>query len=525
MLESGAQWWETPDILPWQSWLSALHDQALASGVSNRLRVSKLRQQRHWRRCIDEDMAGNFLLDPEASAVLAQQARSISCQWQCANEADDYLSADQWAYERWLANYLEYQQVHALIDDSAVADHLAELIAEDAQCLNLPKTLLLAGFINLSPQQQALLMLLQDSGVSIHSDGSEEAAVDVPLFRSTLQTTESAVKVHSYDDDDAELRALAEQIREQNKLQADAQLAVVVSNLKQQRWQVLRAFDSVFFPTLSADQIALVERPYDISLGQSLCDWPVVATAMLLLQLPLRGLQGAEVSDLLLSPHVIGSDAARRARQRVDLQLRDKRIGRLDLGGLINSLDAGDVLRSTCAAWKSGLDLSDTSLSEWASRFGSWLKDLGWPGESCGSEEYQAIQAWYTCLDDLQSLDEGELTNFSESLVLIMRLSRERIFQPEAPAKPIQIMGRLESHGMSFDRLWVTGLDAEQWPAGSTPSPFLSIARQKRSGVVDASPALRLAQARREFALWKRASPCLTLSRSLIRCFDTRTFC
>lgn len=517
MLSAGSPWWETPRILPWQSWLISLHDEALAKGCSDRLRVPVLAQQRHWRRCIDSDSSGLLLLDPDATAVLAQQACATASQWHCANHPDDYLSADQWAFERWAAHYRRYQSTHSLIDEASVADHMAELIAEDPGCVNLPETVLLAGFIAFSPQQEAFLSVLQSSGVELQSDGSEDASRIFSLYDSKPALESTTIRVEQHADDDAELISVAKQLRSLVAVDTSLRLAVVVSDLQQRRSQVTRAFDSVFFPGLSPDNIAAIERPYDFSLGQPLSLWPVVATGMLILKLPLQALRGPEVSDLLLSPHVAGTEATRRARERIDLRLRDKRISRVDRQGLVEQLDASDELRVACIEWMSTLELGGAGLGEWAVRFGGWLKQLGWPGKSCTSDEYQAIQAWYSCLDDVQSLDDGELVSGSDALALVLRLSRERVFQPETPARPIQIMGRLESHGMSFDRLWVTGLDADQWPAGSSPSPFLSIERQKAAGVPDSSPGLRLAQARREFALWKRSAPWLNLSRAMTR--------
>jgi len=99
-----------------------------------------------------------------------------------------------------------------------------------------------------------------------------------------------------------------------------------------------------------------------------------------------------------------------------------------------------------------------------------------------------------------------------DALFLITRLARERIFQPDTPATPIQIMGKLESHGIQFDCLWIAGLDTEQWPQTGSPTPFLSIAKQKEAGVPDASGSARLDIAEREFLQWGSQTPVLIAS-------------
>jgi len=73
--------------------------------------------------------------------------------------------------------------------------------------------------------------------------------------------------------------------------------------------------------------------------------------------------------------------------------------------------------------------------------------------------------AFNECLDELQMIDEGQVLSASQVLGELRDLSRNRVFQAETPpGVPIQIMGRLESHGIQFDALWIAGLDADQWP-------------------------------------------------------------
>ena len=52
-----------------------------------------------------------------------------------------------------------------------------------------------------------------------------------------------------------------------------------------------------------------------------------------------------------------------------------------------------------------------------------------------------------------------------------------------------QTLGMLETTGMQFDKLWVCGLHAGQWPPAARPSPFLSRELQKKYAMPDATPA------------------------------------
>ena len=64
----------------------------------------------------------------------------------------------------------------------------------------------------------------------------------------------------------------------------------------------------------------------------------------------------------------------------------------------------------------------------------------------------------------------------------------------------------LESAGLRFDRLWVSGLTDEAWPLTRAPNPFLPIALQKKAGIPQASAETSLALDRRITDGWKRAA-------------------
>lgn len=492
----GVEVWETPRILPWRAYLIALHDDAVAIGLSSRVRVPAVVLHRLWRRAL-EDEAGEALLDPDAAARLAAEARSLGFGWHCLPAPEDYLSIDQQAWSAWFDRVDARMTRDGLIDDAALGDHLADLLGDVAGFPQLPVTIVLAGFLQLTPQQQTLLSALAARGVPLN----ELARGD-----------EGTVRCDVHADDDAELRAVAGEVREVLEADRGVSLGVVVADLGQRRAEVLRAFDRAFFPGLTPDEIAQRGRPYDVSLGLPLADQAVVRTALTLLRLVTTGLSGGELSALLLSPYVAGSRAEGRRRERLDRTLRERGVRQVSLGTLCDELGAGSELAVAGRRLLQGRATSPGLPSLWAARFAETLEVLGWPGGSNDSEEFQAIQAWHDLLQDLQMLDDDVSVTEHEASRIVFRLARERVFQPETANRPIQIMGRLESHGIGVDRLWVTGLDAAQWPPAGSPSPFLPMARQQAAGMPEASVATRLALAEREFAEWRCATPLLIAS-------------
>ena len=500
-LAQGRLWWETPAILPLRAWLRTLHAQALAKGYSSRTLLPDLLQQKVWRQCIDAD-ANLELLDEDAATSAARSAWDLSCAWQCRNPAEDYLPKDQYTWQRWCSRYLEWLDAECCTDEASLADHLIDVFQSSKAHHLLPKNVIFEGFLELPPQLQTFAKALTRAGVTVTLASRNSDAV---------------VVTQVFADDEQELLSIASHMRHELEHDPHQSLGLVVPDLQKKRAAVMRAFDRVFFPTLSPDQIRLKGRPFDLSLGMPLSDTTVVSAALSLIRLCSSGIQGSELSAVLLSPYLKAAASEARRREQLDRRLRDDRIRSLTLDQLLERLYPGSRLDRAIRQLLKRRRLGKTSLTDWASRFSDWLKLLGWPGKSVDTEEYQAFSAWLECLDDMQLLDDGERVNVNGAVSILQRLARERIFQLDTPSTPIQIMGRLESHGIDFDCLWVAGLDTEQWPPSGSPSPFLSMAAQKAQGVPGASATARLALAEREYLMWSSQAPLLIASHAQMR--------
>jgi len=495
-LAAGREWWETPEILPLSAWLRTLHADCVANGTSAKSLLPDIAAERVWQQTVAGDAASSVLLDTDLAAANAQKAWRVANAWNCAgtSEGDGSASEDQLAYSRWCNAYVKYCQINNYIDSVTLTDHVIKLLELNPIPVPLPKKILLAGFIAIPAQWQQLFNVLVEKGVVIEP----------------IQPTHSAQKTRIvYPDDDASFTAIAEQTRALLKEDPSQSLGIVVHNLQQTRAQVLRAFDSAFFPAMNPAQINAIGRPYDLSIGLPLNEQSVVRTAILFLSLLTRSLNDIELSGLLLSPYLPGTDKDRRARELLDRKCRNNRVRQMSFFEFIALLPKSDALRPALQKISKQKWKNKNGAAVWAENFGSALGLLGWPGKSLDSEEFQTVEIWNTCLDDVQVLDDGEQMTQSGALRLLTNLCRFRLFQMQTAATPIQIMGRLESHGLVFDKLWVTGLDSEQWPPVSSPTSFIPIQQQQAAGVPDASPAQRLALAVKEMELWSCSTDAL----------------
>lgn len=492
-LAAGREWWETPGILPLSAWLRSLHASCVSDGSSVKSLLPDIAAERVWQQILANDAASSVLLDTDLAAASAQSAWRVANAWQCAgtSESDTSASDDQLAFARWRNAYAGQCKKRQLIDSATLADHIIELLSLNPTPVRLPEKVLLAGFIAMPTQWQQLFNVLGDKGVVIE-------------YIKPSRTAQKKRVVHL--DDDSSFSAIAKQARELLKQNPHHSLGVVVPDLQQRRAQVLRAFDSAFFPALNPAQINVIGRPYDLSIGLPLNEQSVVRTALLFLKLLTSGINDIELSALLLSPYLPGSARDARAREALDRQCRNKRIRQVSFYDFITLLPKGDALRKPLQIISKQKWKNKNGAAHWAEHFGSALRQLGWPGKSLDSEEYQTVEAWNTCLDDCQVLDDGDQLTQQQALRLLTSLCRSRVFQMQTATTPIQIMGRLESHGLSFDKLWVTGLDAEKWPVVSNPTSFIPINQQQAAGVPDASAELRLALASEEMERWAQSA-------------------
>jgi len=151
---------------------------------------------------------------------------------------------------------------------------------------------------------------------------------------------------------------------------------------------------------------------------------------------------------------------------------------------------------------------SQKTPAEWARHFSGVLEAAGFPGErGLDSDEFQAQAKWHEALGELSKLDRvsREMT-FSGAFQTLKKICADTLFQPETPDTPIQVLGLLESAGVEFDYLWVTGLTDEAWPLKSSPNPFLPLAQQRKAGIPEASAETSLALDRRITEGWLGAA-------------------
>ncbi len=253
---------------------------------------------------------------------------------------------------------------------------------------------------------------------------------------------------------------------------------------------------------------------FSLSLGQPLAAQGPVHAALELLRLDHRPTLD-QVSFLLRSPYLAASQSESDRRAWFDRKLRSGRQQSMSRRQLLRM--AGEAAPEFASVLEK-IDCGKSSRclpGEWAWRFDRLLREAGWPGERpLSSREYQVIKAWREkLLPAMASLDtvSTPMTG-AAALALLRRLAGETEFQIEAETGPVQVVGLLESAGLSFDHLCVVGMNEDAFPAPARPNPFIPLPLQITKQMPHASAARELSFARRVLDRLLAASPDVVFS-------------
>ncbi len=500
-LENGKQVWETPDVLTWQAWLERLWREASEANTIPELLLTPAQELALWERLIRERQEGESLLQPAAAARLASEAWELVQTWHLPLTDAELISEEAQAFRYWATRYEGLCREYGWIDGARLPDRLAALVAE--RRLPLPARVVFVEFDELTPQQRLLIDNLRAVGCAVETVNTPIRPVQAQCLALPTATDEILAAAQW-----ARIRLLAN---------PKARIAVIVPDLTSHRAAIGRALEDVLIPQAVLPEHLGIERPFNFSLGLPLLEYPLVQSALRILDLGSQShAQGRfdveDASSLLRSPFIGEAEIEQSHRALLDARMRESREPFVTLKYLRQLAQAtaadGKATAHACqhlarrlGEWWSLLDklLRTQTPGRWTAVFAEQLNNLGWPGErTLNSHEYQTYETWRELLSNFSGLDTVlPALTYDEALRQLRRLAQDRLFQPKTPEVPVQVLGVLEASGLEFDHVWVMGLDDEKWPPAASPNPLLPIYLQRRLGLPHASPERELEFARR----------------------------
>jgi probable DNA repair protein len=477
--------WEAADILPFGAFVERLWEDALygppgeALGESFPLLLTAAQEQHLWETILADS---GLLAVPEAAAQCRDAWRLVH-QWRIRGEGGNEDAA---AFVEWSREY--ERRTRGDID----AARLPDLMLGHLGKVRTPKLLVAYGFDVVPPQTRGFFERL----------GAATCAPDA------VQGT--CLKV-AYPSAKQELEAAALWARARLE-EGRARIGVVVPDLQRRRAEAMRIFSRTLEPGYGLPSAKPGPMPFNVSLGLPLATWPLVEAALSLLALAHGAVDFATASQLVRSPFLGGAEAEISRRAALDARLRRGGEATVTLPKLIAALDKSSRLRGHLEKMFEAARARPDSPGDWARHFSTLLEAAGFPGErALDSAEHQTRARLHEALGELARLERvAARFSFAQALGFLRRHCQATLFQPAQFASdadaPIQVLGLLESRGLRFDCLWVSGLTDEAWPLSATPNPFVPIRLQKAAGIPEASAEASLELDRRITAEWRAAA-------------------
>jgi ATP-dependent helicase/nuclease subunit B len=499
--------WPSADVLPWDAWLVRCY-QDIAPASLPPVLLSDPQQQVYWEQVTAEVRSSRPLLQPAMLAALAGEA------WSVLNEYGDIAqlaraagNEDHQAFSGWARDFARRLRTRQSISLAELPVFMAQALG--AGTLTPPRQLVCAGFDGVGAAPRRLVEALRAAGCTVVDAPTEP---EPPLAE--------PVRVGCADLS-AQWRQVADWACARLQAAPQARIGIVVPDLGTQRDALVHALVDALSPALRVQPDQAAARPFNVSLGQPLAQAPLVSTALTLFDLLCESLPIVRVGSLLRSPFLAGggpdgAEAARRAKLDRALRADGHWMGDLDrLRRVALRLDASGAAHGDSAP-QFGEALSQIerrlaplrgrrqSVPAWIAVLFDVLSDIGFPGRSLDSVEYQTHLRWRELMASMASLDTllGAV-RLDDVVARLRRSAGDTLFQAETGDVPVQVLGVLEAAHLQFDHLWVANLSDDRWPPEPQPNPLLPLALQRAWQVPSASPDLALALARQRMQDWR----------------------
>jgi probable DNA repair protein len=495
---AGEAAWTAEPVLTVSAWLAQLRDEALIAGAIDAVPIASTQARSLWQRAIDSEI---FIGEPRVAELAERAWRTLHEYRLDPPEAwpEPVLSRDARAFRDWVARYRALCARHGVVDEWAFAAELPDLVRSGR--LALPERVEVVGReLPPTPLERDLFDALTAAGCEVA--GVAVPAADVPA---------DAPPLARFEEPDDELHAAAAWARERLEADPAAAVAIVVPDLGERLEAVDRLFRRVFDPpgdVLESDR----PGPWHVSLGPALGDWPLVADALLLLQLDPQRLPQARACRLLRSPWLAGWSAESRARAGAARRLMERAPYEITAAEWAREVEAAGAveLAGRIRQWFAVRreHRRPAQPSDWTARFQLELEAIGFArGRDLDSREFQILGRWHELLESFAALDvvaDGTLARAAALGALAERARADR-FRERDPGCPVEVLGVEEALGSRFDATWITTLDQDTWPKPARRDPL--IPGPVQAGVPASTSDGRLARARAELAGLLRTAP------------------
>jgi probable DNA repair protein len=303
------------------------------------------------------------------------------------------------------------------------------------------------GFKQRTPEQNKLFEILECQSLNSRS------------LKNNIQAL-------SFIDQETELESIAKWAKEVSLKNPNSQIGVVIPNLSQLQHLVKSTFDQEF----DASLLETHHKPYNISLGMSLCQYPLIQHLLSIVKISSQIIKGNIELEMLMktvtSPYING--ALNESNSRALLVNRILGLGceEATTQKVLKLMKDCPVLIQIVNALRSLKIDKKIALEDSLDSINLLLLTWGFTSDrSLSSSEYQLFEKYQN-----ESLILNRLSNFYKKVSLFDAIKilnthlNSVIFQPKSGTANIHILGALEAEGLYFDHAWVSSMTSNFIP-------------------------------------------------------------
>lgn len=497
---------ETISIMPIEQFLAELWDSTFPDKqVLRPVQVQALADKVIRESCILPPATLN------ATAITRQFVRAFNlcADYLLPNQPEAFLFSQEYeAFIVWSeALQSELDKISA-ITSSQLPSVLSQLLKEGA--LTLPDSIVISDLVNLLPSSVQLISLLEGAGLHRHSFLHESFEAQPKLVSQTLRN--------------AECESIAAWASDYLSSNPDADnIAIVVPDMSAYRLQLHNSLSIALHPAcLAPTSTSAACPPWEFVGADKLISQPSIHAAWDIISLTRHRLPAEHISRVLRSRYVTGWPEMRDPRAQLDLHWRGWLGPQSTLSyALANQNSSIDSCHSA-VQFITDIDayLKEAPYTQlpslWVRYFDQMLLKAGWPNipEEDDSVLPQCLRGLSQAFDVFRALDTqlGDITH-SEALTWLQHILTTKKFSIATDwHTPIRIMSYGDALGMTFEALWIAGLDDTVMPARAEPNPFLPIHLQQDAGIPESEPSLMLGSDLHTLTGLFTSSPNITVS-------------
>lgn len=472
-LGQGLETWHRSAVYNVDAWLATCWQEVRYKPADVGTLLSSSQEHFLWQNIIEQQHP--HLFDAGATARLAMGAANLLAEWRIGGEAESWSDhEDAQQFQRWHKLFRRRCREQGWLARADIWRLLPNWIATG---LCSRKLTVFAGFPTLTP---ALESVTQALGLFAAMEQTEPGC-----------QRERALGVRC-EDFDEEVERVARWSRAVFEQDAALSVGVLVPDLQAHLRLVERTFDRVFYPSAGFHSSTADDSVFHVRASPPLREHPLVASALLLLELARPRIGIADAGAILRCPFISGAARERSGRALADVELRRKRD--LDVSMRDMEFVSGEC-PLLAALWLRvervlSVKMRDRELANWSETFSGLLEAVGWPGDAeLTSEEQEITEAWKDALSNLASLSlVSGLVSCGTALDRLRAVLARPGIRRGGWSSPVQILDSSDSAGIVFDQACVTGLSEETWPPQLKSNPLVPLSLQRACHIPGSSP-------------------------------------